>query len=188
MDLWWCLIAKNNYMFRPTAAVFRLLQFFSRARNKNPREQKDNHFQYTPNAPSHARARARTRTHTMETWGQKNTHREQQPRREPRRRQTHKPTNHAPPNPIEYHRQHKFFFRKSCRLCDNVEKYCTEGQDTHWECVTLTAFPLQQWLQERPSMLSLDFQCLSCYHFPILRFITLTISPGQLLFIVFMGV
>jgi len=24
-----------------------------------------------------------------------------------------------------------FFFRKSCRLWDNVEKYCTAGQATH---------------------------------------------------------
>jgi len=31
MDLWWYLIAKNNYMFRPIAAIFRLLQFCSKS-------------------------------------------------------------------------------------------------------------------------------------------------------------
>jgi hypothetical protein len=65
------------------------------------------------------------------------------------------------------------FFRKSWRLWDNVEKYCRVGQatdghiiglmsfvcwitkatDTHSEYVTLIAFPLQQWLHERASML-----------------------------------
>jgi hypothetical protein len=58
-----------------------------------------------------------------------------------------------------------FFFRKLCRLCDNVEKYCTARQatdgniicsmsfefrinmatDTHSEYAILIAFPLQQW-------------------------------------------
>jgi hypothetical protein len=66
-----------------------------------------------------------------------------------------------------------FFFRKSCRLWDNVEKYGRVGQatddnimrrvrtacwitkvtDTHSECVMLIAFPRQQWLRERVSML-----------------------------------
>jgi len=31
MDLWWYLIAKNNYMFRPIPAIFRLLQFCSKS-------------------------------------------------------------------------------------------------------------------------------------------------------------
>ena len=31
MDLWWYLIAKNNHMFRPTAAIFRSLQFCSKS-------------------------------------------------------------------------------------------------------------------------------------------------------------
>jgi len=31
MDLWWCLIAKDNYMFQPIAAIFRLLQFCSKS-------------------------------------------------------------------------------------------------------------------------------------------------------------
>ena len=31
VDLCWCLIAKNNYMFRPIAAIFRLLQFCSKS-------------------------------------------------------------------------------------------------------------------------------------------------------------
>ena len=61
-----------------------------------------------------------------------------------------------------------FFFRKSCRLWDNVEKYCRAGQTTdnkiahapfmpdvcgykytHSEYVILIAFPLQQWLHKR---------------------------------------
>jgi hypothetical protein len=64
-----------------------------------------------------------------------------------------------------------FVFLKSCRLCDNVEKYCTAGQatddimahttacwiriatNTNLEYVILTAFPLQKWLHERVSML-----------------------------------
>jgi hypothetical protein len=58
-------------------------------------------------------------------------------------------------------------FRKSCRLWDNVEKYCTAGQATYWqfgECalhygylrlrthsqyVILIASPPQQWLHGR---------------------------------------
>jgi hypothetical protein len=64
----------------------------------------------------------------------------------------------------------KFFLRKSCLLWDNVEKFCRSGQatdcnmghahcifkvtNTHSEYVTLTAFPLQQWLHERASVLS----------------------------------
>ena len=76
------------------------------------------------------------------------------------------------------------FFRKSCRLRDNVEKYCTAGQatdvtiwrmritcwipkatDTHSEYVILTAFPLQQWLCERASMLRYTYIVL--YNFLI---------------------
>ena len=65
------------------------------------------------------------------------------------------------------------FPRKSCRLWDNVEKYGTAGQaaddnivrstrvscwitkatDTHWQYVILVAFPHQQLLRERTSML-----------------------------------
>ena len=59
------------------------------------------------------------------------------------------------------------FFRKSCRLWDNVEEYCRAGQPqvrvwrmriacwtpkaatTHTGCVILTALSLQQWLNER---------------------------------------
>jgi hypothetical protein len=67
----------------------------------------------------------------------------------------------------------KFFFRKSCRLWDNVEKYGVATQatddniirrmrsvcwvptntDTHSKYVVIIAFPRQQWLHERPSML-----------------------------------
>ena len=56
-------------------------------------------------------------------------------------------------------------FRKSCRLWDNVEKYCRAGQATddsmaHVHCmldrsgyVILIAFPVQQSLHERASVL-----------------------------------
>ena len=77
----------------------------------------------------------------------------------------------------------KFFFRKSCPLLDNVEKCGTARQatvdsiirrmrfaccftkaiDTHSEYVIFIAFPLQQWLYERVSMLNLYVHCLSCY-------------------------
>jgi hypothetical protein len=73
------------------------------------------------------------------------------------------------------------FFRKSCRLWDNVEKYGTARQatddniirrmrfecwitkatDTHSEHVILIAFPRHQWLRERASLLRLYVQCLS---------------------------
>ena len=65
-----------------------------------------------------------------------------------------------------------FFFRKCCRLWNNVEKFCRAGQVTdenmvhahsvldikgykytHSGGVILVAFPLQQWLHERASML-----------------------------------
>jgi hypothetical protein len=64
-----------------------------------------------------------------------------------------------------------FFFRKSCRLWDNVENVvqCGGPQMTVWrmritcwilkatntnsECIIFIAFPLQQWLQERASVL-----------------------------------
>jgi len=70
-------------------------------------------------------------------------------------------------------------FRKSCRLCDNVEEYCRAGQptddnmalahcilgvsmatDTHPEYVILRALPRQQWLRERaslPALLRYDY-------------------------------
>jgi hypothetical protein len=67
------------------------------------------------------------------------------------------------------------FFRKSCCVWDNVEKYCrtrqttddniirrmsfaswiTKATDTHTECVIFIAFPRQKWLRERASMLHL---------------------------------
>ena len=76
-----------------------------------------------------------------------------------------------------------FFFRKPCRLWDNVEKYCRAWQATddnvaqahctlYWitkatnaysQYVILIAFPLQQWLQERSSMWRLNVHCLSCF-------------------------
>jgi hypothetical protein len=76
-----------------------------------------------------------------------------------------------------------FFFRKSCYLWDNVEKYgrarqarddniirrnrfacwVTKATNTHSEYVTLIAFPRQQWLGERASMLRVYVHCLSCW-------------------------
>jgi hypothetical protein len=66
------------------------------------------------------------------------------------------------------------FFRKSCRLCDNVEKYgrarqatdddviwrvrfffaccVTKAADTDSEFVILLAFPRQKWLRERTAL------------------------------------
>jgi hypothetical protein len=61
-----------------------------------------------------------------------------------------------------------FFFRKSCRLWDNLEKYVVEPDRRdnlararcmlstqgyrHKHFVILTAFPLQKWLHQRTSM------------------------------------
>jgi hypothetical protein len=67
-----------------------------------------------------------------------------------------------------------FFFQKSCRLWDNVEKYgrarqatdgniirrmrfacwVTKATDTHSEYVILTVFQRQPWLLERASVLN----------------------------------
>jgi hypothetical protein len=77
------------------------------------------------------------------------------------------------------------FSRKSCRFWDNMEKYCrarqatdgnitrrmrfacwiTKATDTHSEYVIHIAFPRQQWLRERLSMLLLYVYCLSCFVF-----------------------
>jgi hypothetical protein len=67
-----------------------------------------------------------------------------------------------------------FFFRRSCILWDNVEKYCTAGQatdgnmehahhmpkftDTHSEYIILIAFPMQQRLYEQA--LILHYMCI----------------------------
>ena len=77
-----------------------------------------------------------------------------------------------------------FFFRKTSRLWENVEKFCTEGHATddnmehgitcwipkatntytrtHTGSVILIAFPQQQWLHERASILRFYKHCLSC--------------------------
>jgi len=82
----------------------------------------------------------------------------------------------------------KVFFRKTNRFWDNVKKYGTAREATgdsivhahcmldiwgyihawtrththsHSECVILIAFPRQQWLCERPSMLHLYLYCVS---------------------------
>ena len=73
------------------------------------------------------------------------------------------------------------FYRKSCCLWDNVEKYgmarqatndnivrlmcfacrIKQATNTHSEYVILVAFPQQQWLYDRASMLRLYVICLS---------------------------
>jgi hypothetical protein len=75
-----------------------------------------------------------------------------------------------------------FFPRKSYHISDYVEKcgrarqatddtilrcmriacWITKGASTHPEYVILIAFPRQQWLRERTSMLRLFVHCLSC--------------------------
>ena len=61
------------------------------------------------------------------------------------------------------------FFRKSCRLWDNVEKYFTTGL-AHAHCVLDTEgyrhthkHTLQQWMHERVWNVTLHVDCLSCY-------------------------
>ena len=72
---------------------------------------------------------------------------------------------------------------KSCRLWDNVEKYCRAGQatggnimrpiriacwiskakNTQSQYVILIAFPLRQWLRERALISHFYLHCLSCW-------------------------
>ena len=40
--------------------------------------------------------------------------------------------------------------------------WVTKATDTHSEYIILIAFPLQQWLRERASILHLYVYCLSC--------------------------
>jgi len=47
-----------------------------------------------------------------------------------------------------------------CMYC--IESWITKAKNAHPEYVILTAFPLQQWLQERAKMLCLYVHCLSC--------------------------
>jgi len=42
-----------------------------------------------------------------------------------------------------------------------IARWMTKATDKHSEYLTLTAFPLQQWLQERVSVLRLYIQSLS---------------------------
>jgi hypothetical protein len=70
------------------------------------------------------------------------------------------------------------FFFKSCRLWDNVEKYCKAGQarddnvacwktkatNTRTQYITLIAFPLEHWLHERAWILRCTYVgCLVKY-------------------------
>jgi hypothetical protein len=70
-----------------------------------------------------------------------------------------------------------FLFRKSClvkKCCsakqatdDNIIRrmrfacWITKATNTHSECVILTAFPWQQWLRERASML--HYMHIACF-------------------------
>jgi hypothetical protein len=70
------------------------------------------------------------------------------------------------------------FYRRSFRLCDDVEKYVRAGIDHIWphdawvrkatntlaEYILLTAFPLQQWLHERASVLRSTLPVLYIYN------------------------
>jgi hypothetical protein len=82
----------------------------------------------------------------------------------------------------------KTFVRQSCRLLDNVKEYgrarqatddnikrrmrfacrITKATDTHLKYVILIAFPRQQWLRERASMLRYTHvACLVSLRFPL---------------------
>jgi hypothetical protein len=74
------------------------------------------------------------------------------------------------------------FFRKSCRLWDNVDKYCTVEQvtddiwsmrfacwvtkatDTHPQYLIPTDFPLQHWFRELAAMLRCTYVGLLVTH------------------------
>ena len=78
------------------------------------------------------------------------------------------------------------FFRNSCLLCDNVEKYNTAGQttddniigllrmrlacwitkatDTHTEHAILIAFPTAKMVSEKHLSITLCVHCLFCSH------------------------
>jgi hypothetical protein len=43
-------------------------------------------------------------------------------------------------------------------------RWITKATDTRLEYVILIAFPRQQWLRERASMLRLYVHCVSCYN------------------------
>ena len=45
-----------------------------------------------------------------------------------------------------------------------IALWITKATNTSSEYVILTAFPLQQWLKERISLLHLHVHCLSCIH------------------------
>ena len=74
-----------------------------------------------------------------------------------------------------------FFYPENRAVCEIVWKHIVEGDwpqmtawcmciacwlikpiKTHSECVILIAFPLQQWLHERASVISLCVRCVSC--------------------------
>jgi hypothetical protein len=48
-----------------------------------------------------------------------------------------------------------------CRM--RIACWIPEATNTHTGCVKLIAFPLQQWLYERASMLRYTLYCLSCF-------------------------
>jgi hypothetical protein len=96
---------------------------------------------------------------------------------------------------IKTHNLCSITLRKSCRLWNNLEKQSTVGQptddnitrrmrfacwipkatDTHTEYEILIAFPLQQWLDERASMLRYTYiACLVFLDFALVPKVQLT--------------
>jgi hypothetical protein len=99
-------------------------------------------------------------------------------------------------------------FRKSCRLWDNVEKYCKAGQatvdnitrrmrfacwitkatHTHSEYVIFIAFPWQQWLHGHASMLRYTYTaCLLNYcdiHFISFYEVCYTFSQASFIYFI----
>ena len=83
-----------------------------------------------------------------------------------------------------------FFLRKSCRLWDKAEKpdrlqmaarrmripcWITEATNTHSEYVILNAFPLQQWLHERSSILRYTYIACLVFLLSFFYFFVLTL-------------
>jgi hypothetical protein len=51
--------------------------------------------------------------------------------------------------------------------CIRRAHWLNKATDTHSEYAIITAFPRQQWLRERTSMLRLCLHCLSCIFIPV---------------------
>ena len=87
-----------------------------------------------------------------------------------------------------------FFFRKLCRLWDNLEKYCRAGQvtmtiwrmpiagykSTNSGSVIVIVFPLQQWLHESASVLPFTYKVVQIWP-GLFTLVYTQISPGHIL-------